>query len=93
MTTFVLILGLCGAVAAGFLRWIFVALVGLLLVPVYVMTLVWLGVPALEALGQAVVGYVVLQVSFGLSGWGIEVVRGSASRSRRYEDRPDRREI
>ncbi len=91
MTAFVLILALCGAVAAGFLRWIFVALVGVVLVPVYVLTMVGLGAPVLPSLGQALLGYVVLQVSFALSGWGIEVVRGAASR--RYEDRPDRRKI
>lgn len=93
MTAFVVILGLCGAVAAAYLRWTFVALVGLLIVPVYVLTMIVLGAPALQALGQALVGYAVLQVSFSLSGWGIEAVRGSPSRSRRYEDRSDRREI
>lgn len=93
MTAFVLILALCGGVAAGFLRWIFVALVGMLLLPVYVLTMMSLGAPPLEAVWHGLIGYVVLQVSFGLSGWGIEAVRGSASRSGRYEDRPDRRKI
>lgn len=91
MTGFVLVLALCGIVATFFLNWVFLAVVGLVFVPVCVLTMVSLGTPLLSAVGQALLGYVVLQVTYCLAGWGMALVGSWRSRTGHPLDRTDLR--
>ena len=71
MTAFVFVMAICGIVATFFLNWVFLVVIGLVFVPACILTMVALGTALLPAIGQAVLGYVVLQVAYCLAGWGM----------------------
>jgi hypothetical protein len=75
MSTFVLVMALCGGVAAYRLTWIFVSLVGLFAVPVFCAVLVLRSGESLPtAILQASAGFIALQVSYVLAGVGIDLI-------------------
>ncbi len=74
MIEFVLIMSICGGMAAFHLTWVFVSLVGLVAIPVFCLVLVlWSGSPIMGAFLKAGAGYVALQVSYVLVGVGIDL--------------------
>lgn len=77
MSTFVLVMALCGAAAAFRLTWIFVSLVGLFAVPVFCAVLVlWCGESLPSAILHSGAGFIALQVSYILTGVGIDLICG-----------------
>lgn len=88
--SFVLVMAICGIVATFFLNWVFLAVVGVIFVPICVLTMVLLGAPLLSAVGQAMLGYVVLQVAYGLAGWGMDQFGSWRNRPSPRSDRTGR---
>ena len=77
MSTFVLVMALCGGVAAFRLSWIFVSLVGLFAVPIFCAVLVLRSGEAVPgAMLQAGMGFLALQVSYVLVGVGFDLIGG-----------------
>jgi hypothetical protein len=77
MSTFIVLMAICGAAAAFRLTWIFVSLVGLLIIPLFCAVMVfWSGEHLLSALLQAGAGFIALQASYVLTGFGIEAIGG-----------------
>ncbi len=84
MSTFVLLMALCGGAAAFRLTWIFVSLVGLFAVPVFGAVLVLRsGASVPSAILQAGAGFLALQVSYVLVGVGIDLIGGRLAKASR----------
>lgn len=66
-------MAVCGVIAGPWLSWGFVSLVGLIVVPACCGAMVWSGYGFMPASGGALLGFVVLQVGFVASGFGIEL--------------------
>jgi hypothetical protein len=69
MAGFLLLMALGGALAGLCATWVFVSLVGIIIVPAAVVAMLWSGASFAAALATALAGYVVLQVAYVATGW------------------------
>lgn len=76
---FLILMAAAGAVASQFLTWIFATLVGFLILPLYVCAMLLSGTGVLKALFVGLLGFAILQASYVLTGWVLEIVRARSA--------------